>query len=69
MTEYAATRSALKIKAMAEPGDTAKRRALYNLMEMTENYDKSSDPEQRRQLKANIDREIGRLGGLGRGES
>ncbi len=64
MTEYAATRSALKIKAMAEPGDTPKRRALYNLMEMTENYDKSSDPEQRRQLKANIERELKRYGDL-----
>ena len=61
MTDYAATRSMLKKLAMAEPGDTPERRAYYNLMEMTENHDKSSDPEQKRQLKANIERELGRL--------
>lgn len=64
MTDFTETRSMLKKEAMKEPGDTARRRALYNLLEMTENYDKSSDPEQRRQLKANTDREIGPLGGL-----
>lgn len=65
MTDFTETRSMLKKEAMKEPNDTARRRALYNLLEMTENFDKSTDEEQRRQLKANIDREIGRLGGLG----
>lgn len=64
MTDYTATRSMLKTKAMAEPGDTPARRAYYNLLEMTENHDKTSDPEQRRQLAKNIERELGRLAGL-----
>lgn len=64
MTDFTETRSMLKTKAMAEPGDTPARRAYYNLLEMTENYDKSTDEEQRRQLKASIEREISRLGGL-----
>lgn len=64
MTDYTETRSKLKKLAMAEPGDTPKRRAYYNLMEMTENYDKSSDPVQRAQLRSNISRELTRLEGL-----
>lgn len=64
MTDFTETRSMLKTKALAEPGDTPARRAYHNLLEMTETYNKSSNLDQKRQLKANIEREISRLGGL-----
>lgn len=64
MSDYAEIRSMLKTRALAEPGDTAARRAYYNLLEMTENHDKTSDPEQKRHLAKNIERELGRLAGL-----
>jgi hypothetical protein len=61
MTDFTETRSQLKKWALAEKGDTPERRAYHNLLEMTESHDKTSDPEQKRQLKANIGRELGRL--------
>jgi flagellar biosynthesis/type III secretory pathway M-ring protein FliF/YscJ len=64
MTDFTETRSKLKKLAMAEDGDTPKRRAYYNLMEMMESHDKSSDFDQRVQLKANINRELARIEGL-----
>jgi hypothetical protein len=64
MTDFTETRSQLKKWALAEPGDTPERRAYHNLLEMTENHDKTSDPEQKRQLAKNIERELGRLESL-----
>jgi thymidine phosphorylase len=40
MTDYTATRSMLKKLANAEPGNTAIRRAAFNMLEMTENLEK-----------------------------
>lgn len=61
MTDFTETRSMLKKKALAEPGDTPQHRAYYNLGEMMEVHDKTSDFDQRVQLKANINRELARL--------
>lgn len=61
MTDFTETRSMLKKLAMAHGADTAVGRACHNLLEMTENYAKSSDEEQKRQLTANIQRELERL--------
>jgi len=64
MTDFTETRSMLKKLAMNEDGDTPIRRAAHNLLEMTENYAKTTDPDQREQLRANIEREKTRLNGL-----
>jgi flagellar biosynthesis/type III secretory pathway M-ring protein FliF/YscJ len=64
MTDFTEARSMLKKKALAEKGDTPTRRAYYNLMEMMESHDKTSDFDQRVQLKANINRELARLDDL-----
>lgn len=59
MTDFTETRSMLKKLAMAHGAETAIGRACHNLLEMTENWEKY--PEQRPQLSANIQRELGRL--------
>ena len=61
MTDFTETRSMLKKLAMAHGAETAIGRACHNLLEMTENWQKSSDFDQRAQLKANINREMARL--------
>lgn len=61
MTDFTETRSMLKKLAMAHGAETAIGRACHNLLEQTENYAKTSDPEQRRQLKSNINRQMAQL--------
>lgn len=63
-TDFTETRSMLKKLAMAHGAETAIGRACHNLLEMTENYAKSSDADQQIQLKANINRELARLDDL-----
>jgi hypothetical protein len=58
---FAETRSMLKKLAMAHGAETAIGRACHNLLEQTENYAKTTDFDQRVQLKANINREMARL--------
>jgi len=67
MTDFTETRSMLKKLAMAHGAETAIGRACHNLLEMTENYAKSSDADQQIQLKANINRELARLADLRKG--
>lgn len=67
MTDFTETRSMLKKLAMAHGAETAVGRACHNLLEMTENYQKSDDLEQKRHLAANIQRELGRLEDLKKG--
>lgn len=64
--EYDKIRSVLKKKALSEPAATLKRRAYYNLLEMTENFKKAPATaiERRRRLKFNIERELTRLASL-----
>jgi hypothetical protein len=64
MTDFTETRSMLKKLAMAHGAETAIGRACHNLLEMTENFAKSSDADQQIQLKANINRELARLADL-----
>jgi len=64
MTDFTETRSKLKKLAMAHGAETAIGRACHNLLEMTENYSKSSDADQQIQLRANIEREKARLNDL-----
>jgi len=64
MTDFTETRSMLKKLAIAHGADTPVGRACHNLLEMTENYAKTTDPDQREQLRANIEREKTRLNGL-----
>jgi len=64
MTDFTETRSMLKKLAMAHGADTPIGRACHNLLEMTENYSKSTDPDQREQLRLNIEREKTRLNTL-----
>lgn len=64
MTDFTETRSMLKKLAMAHGAETAIGRACHNLLEMTENYTKTSDADQQIQLKANINRELARLADL-----
>lgn len=64
MTDFTETRSMLKKLAMAHGADTPIGHACHNLLEMTENYAKSRDPDQQIQLKANIEREKARLNDL-----
>jgi hypothetical protein len=66
MTDFTETRSMLKKLAMAHGAETAIGRACHNLLEMTENFQKAPtlDLEQRRHLKANINREMARLESL-----
>jgi len=61
VTDFTETRSMLKKLAMAHGAETPVGRACHNLLEMTENFSKSSDFDQRVQLKANINRELARL--------
>ena len=61
MTDFTETRSMLKKLAMAHGADTPIGRACHNLLEMTENYAKTEDAEQREQLRSNIEREKTRL--------
>jgi hypothetical protein len=61
MTDFTETRSMLKKMAMQHGADTTIGHAAHNLLEMTENYAKTSDPEQRRQLKSSINRQMARL--------
>ena len=61
MTDFTETRSMLKKLAMAHGAETAIGRACHNLLEMTENYAKADNHWQRKQLTANIQRELGRL--------
>jgi hypothetical protein len=58
------TRSMLKKLAMAHGAETAIGRACHNLLEQTENHAKTTDFDQRVQLKANINREMARLDDL-----
>ncbi|MHC2867921.1 hypothetical protein ACVIYH_009054 [Bradyrhizobium diazoefficiens] len=67
MTGFTETRSMLKKLAMAHGAETAIGRACHNLLEMTENWEKY--PEQRPQLSANIQRELGRMEDLKKGVS
>ncbi len=67
MTDFTETRSMLKKLAIAHGADTAIGRACHNLLEMTENWQKTSDFDQRVQLKANINRELARLDDLKKG--
>lgn len=64
MTDFTETRSMLKKLAMAHGAETPIGRACHNLLEMTENFQKSTDADQQIQLKANIERETGRLNDL-----
>lgn len=64
MTDYTETRSMLKKLAIAHGAETPIGRACHNLLEMTENWQKSSDADQQIQLKANINRELARLADL-----
>lgn len=64
MTDFTETRSMLKKLAMAHGADTPIGRACHNLLEMTENYAKTTDADQQIQLKANIEREKARLNDL-----
>ncbi|MCK1367596.1 hypothetical protein [Bradyrhizobium sp. 62] len=64
MTDFTETRSKLKKLAMAHGAETAIGRACHNLLEQTENYAKTTDFDQRVQLKANINREMARLDDL-----
>lgn len=64
MTDFTETRSMLKKLAMAHGADTAIGRACHNLLEMTENYAKTTDADQQIQLKASIEREKARLNDL-----
>ena len=64
MTDFTETRSMLKKLAMAHGAETAIGRACHNLLEMTENYEKSTDAEQKIQLGHNIQRETDRLNEL-----
>jgi hypothetical protein len=64
MTDFTETRSMLKKLAMAHGAETPVGHACHNLLEMTENYSKSTDFDQRVQLKANINRELSRLESL-----
>lgn len=64
MTDFTETRSMLKKLAMAHGAETAIGRACHNLLEMTENFAKTSDADQQIQLKANINRELARLADL-----
>ena len=57
MTDLTETRSKLKKMAMAHGADTPIGHAAHNLLEQTENYQKATHPEQRRQLAANIERQ------------
>jgi len=56
MTDFTETRSMLKKLAMAHGADTPVGHDCHNILEMTENYAKSTDEEQKRQLLANITR-------------
>lgn len=64
MTDFTETRSMLKKLAMSHGSHTAVGRAAHNLLEMTENYQKTADFDQRVQIKANINREMARLESL-----
>ena len=64
MTDFTETRSMLKKLAMAHGADTPIGHACHNLLEMTENYAKTTDADQQIQLKANIEREKARLNDL-----
>ena len=64
MTDFTATRSMLKKLAMAHGAETAIGRACHNLLEMTENYAKSSDGWQKSRLAWSIHREKERLADL-----
>lgn len=64
MTDFTETRSMLKKLAMAHGAETAIGRACHNLLEQTETYAKTTDFDQRVQLKANINREMARLNDL-----
>jgi hypothetical protein len=64
MTDFTETRSMLKKLAMAQGPKTAIGHACSNLLEMTENYSKTKDPKQRKQIEKNMDREHARLSGL-----
>ena len=69
MTDFTETRSMLKKLAMAHGADTPIGRACHNLLEMTENWTKTTVFDQRVQLKANINRELARLEDLKKGIS
>jgi hypothetical protein len=69
MTDFTQTRSMLKKLAMAHGADTPIGHACHNLLEMTENFAKSTDADQQIQLKANINRELARLEDLKKGVS
>lgn len=61
---FTETRSMLKKLAMAHGAETAIGRACHNILEMTENYAKSTDGWQKSRLAWSIDREKTRLSGL-----
>lgn len=68
MTEFTETRSMLKKLAMEVGADTPIGHACHNILEMTENYAKTADAEQRAQLSKNIERQMLQLSQLRRGD-
>lgn len=64
MTDFSETRSMLKKLARAHGAETPSGHGCHNLLEATENYAKSEDAEQRRQLIASIERQKTRLNGI-----
>jgi hypothetical protein len=64
MNEFAETRTMLKKLAIAHGADSPIGHACHNLLEATENYAKTEDTEQRRQLAASIERQKARLNEL-----
>jgi hypothetical protein len=57
MTDFTETRSMLKKLAIKEGPYTPAGRVCYNILEATENLAKATDPEQRLQLVASIERQ------------
>ncbi|MCK1479356.1 hypothetical protein IVB27_32600 [Bradyrhizobium sp. 197] len=66
MTGFTETRSKLKKLAMEEPGNTAIRRAAFNMLEMTENLEKITEqwPHQLPHLLGALGAEMQRLAEL-----
>lgn len=64
MTDFAKTKSDLRILRKAHDAKSPIGRAYSNLDEMLENFAKSTDRDQKKRLAANIDRENTRLAKL-----
>ena len=61
MTDFTETRSMLKKLAMAHGADTPIGHACHNLLELTENYAKTINYDDRLQITANIERQMKHL--------